>query len=698
MDEPIQNTLQQMLTTDPQGGLAEQAIKQLVVCKGGFTLAAAKAICIGKDRPVFIRAFETLTRLLKKQPARIRNQADLEVALTTLLKWQLVTYDSERERYDLSPGIDAIISPDSTAHQAHYDYYHDLAYEHEKMPGNEKYLKLDIESANLEAAFEWAMATGDYTSAYWHEDACEGFLENLGRFEQCRDWLERLAAKISSDDSQPGHWNHRYLQGYIYNRLGRMYERHPDQNPKQAVASYKASLTYFTPQVSPVNHALTQLQLGSTYWRLANLEDRAGNLKLALAAYQAARVYWSPEIDGSRYALTQSNLGLTYQSLADVENEVDNLKLAALAYEATLVYWTPHTYPLDYAKTQGKIGNIYRALALATDDPENRFANLKKSITAYELSLNYRTSETAPLQYAATQSNLGSVYWYLMQAVTDPEDQVAYLKKALAAYEAALNYRMPETAPLQYAATQNNLSGVYWYLAKLIEQPENQIIYLNQAKAACEEALVYRTPEHSPVDYAATQSNLGTTYLYLAKAADNTEARLVNLKLAINAFEATLVYQTPQHTPLSYAATRNNLGVVYKDLAEIEDREDNLIWAVELYREALTCYTPQSPFYEYGGALTNLGEVYCKLAELTSIDEYLPEAFAALEEASNHVPPQAISFYAELKKQYGHAFKLKGDLSSAINCWREAEGYFRQSGNRKEAELMLQWITEAEAK
>jgi len=40
-------------------------------------------------------------------------------------------------------------------------------------------------------------------------------------------------------------------------------------------------------------------------------------------------------------------------------------------------------------------------------------------------------------------------------------DREANLERAIAAYREALRFRTPEAAPLEYAATQNNLGNAY---------------------------------------------------------------------------------------------------------------------------------------------------------------------------------------------------------------------------------------------
>lgn len=64
---------------------------------------------------------------------------------------------------------------------------------------------------------------------------------------------------------------------------------------------------------------------------------------------------------------------------------------------------------------------------------------------------------------------------------------------------------------------------------------------------------------------AAVQNSLGNLYACLP-----TGSRRENLKRAIGCYEAALVYRTAEAAPLDYAATQNNLGVAYELLEEWE--------------------------------------------------------------------------------------------------------------------------------
>ncbi|MCS7287488.1 MAG: tetratricopeptide repeat protein, partial [Anaerolineae bacterium] len=72
---------------------------------------------------------------------------------------------------------------------------------------------------------------------------------------------------------------------------------------------------------------------------------------------------------------------------------------------------------------------------------------------------------------------------------------------------------------------------------------------LRKAISACKEALRFYTPENAPFDYAITQKNLGTTWLYWAEIEEELEQRCTYLKAAIQAFAEALRFLTPKATP-----------------------------------------------------------------------------------------------------------------------------------------------------
>jgi Asp-tRNA(Asn)/Glu-tRNA(Gln) amidotransferase A subunit family amidase len=106
--------------------------------------------------------------------------------------------------------------------------------------------------------------------------------------------------------------------------------------------------------------------------------------------------------------------------------------------------------------TQNNLGNALRVLGDRGDDEA-----LRRAVAAFEAALDERTRERTPLDWAATQNNLGNALAVLGQRGDDEA-----LRRAVAAYEAALEERTRERAPLAWAATQNNLGNPLQVLGK----------------------------------------------------------------------------------------------------------------------------------------------------------------------------------------------------------------------------------------
>ena len=120
----------------------------------------------------------------------------------------------------------------------------------------------------------------------------------------------------------------------------------------------------------------------------------------------------------------------------------------------------------DTARAQGSLGNaLSRVAALPGED---RRARLLTALAAYDEALRFYTPESAPLDYATTHNNRAALLSEI--ATLSGEDRRARLLAALAAYDEALRFRTPEAAPLDYAMTQGNLLNLYQAIADLPEE------------------------------------------------------------------------------------------------------------------------------------------------------------------------------------------------------------------------------------
>ena len=86
---------------------------------------------------------------------------------------------------------------------------------------------------------------------------------------------------------------------------------------------------------------------------------------------------------------------------------------------------------------------------------ESGTARLEQAVAAFTEALKERTRERAPLDWAATQNNLGNA----LVTLGERESGTARLEQAVAAFTEALKERTRERVPLYWAATQNNLGN-----------------------------------------------------------------------------------------------------------------------------------------------------------------------------------------------------------------------------------------------
>ncbi len=98
---------------------------------------------------------------------------------------------------------------------------------------------------------------------------------------------------------------------------------------------------------------------------------------------------------------------------------------------------------------------------------------LEEAIVSYRETLKHYTRERAPLQWATTQNNLGSV----LRKLGERESETEGLEQAVTAYREALKERTRERVPLQWAMTQYNLGNS----RRILGQREKEVALVCEA-------------------------------------------------------------------------------------------------------------------------------------------------------------------------------------------------------------------------
>ncbi|MDR1462700.1 MAG: tetratricopeptide repeat protein [Azoarcus sp.] len=269
-------------------------------------------------------------------------------------------------------------------------------------------------------------------------------------------------------------------------------------------------------------------------------------------------------------------------------------------YRQILSSTSRKTEPLDWAATQNNLGTVLQILG----DLQGDEAQLQESVTAYREALKEYTHERAPRDWAETQNSLGDVLGTLGSLRNDEKQ----LQESVAAYREALEERTRERAPRDWATTQNNL-GLALYTLGSLRNDETQ---LQAAVAAYREALKEYTRERAPLNWATTQNNLGNV-LQTFGSRRGDEAQLQE---SVTAYRDVLKEFTRERAPLNWAMTQNNIGTVLGTLGARRGDEAQLQESMTAFRAALEVFAESGASHDVQMTKDNLSRAEALLEQL----------------------------------------------------------------------------------
>ncbi|MBX3083264.1 MAG: TIR domain-containing protein [Anaerolineae bacterium] len=310
-----------------------------------------------------------------------------------------------------------------------------------------------------------------------------------------------------------------------------------------------------------------------------------------------------------------------------------------------------HDEKQDYAALERDSVNLEVAFKRAIDKDDTEYACwIANACSNFQVNRGRFTqfrmwlSQVRPLILKRNDIGLFTMYAFSLGMMFQcyPFDNKAHnLRNAINTYEQIFHLYSQKPMPIIYAMVQYHLGLAYYELSKIEERVDN----LRRAIDASNQALHFYNSDSTPVEYAGTQNNLGNAYADLAEI----ENPVSNLQRAIDAYGQALRYRTPNIMPLSYAMTLNNLGTAYHNLALIENRLENIDHAITVFKQALCFRTPSAAPLDYAMTQYNLGIAY----------------------------------------------KDNNKIEEAIQCWCEAEKYYRLMGLIEESGELKKCITDA---
>jgi tetratricopeptide (TPR) repeat protein len=190
----------------------------------------------------------------------------------------------------------------------------------------------------------------------------------------------------------------------------------------------------------------------------------------------------------------------------------------------------------------------------------------------------------------------------------------------------------------------------------------DRMLNLELAIAAYELALQIYTREEFPQNWAITQNNLGNAYCNRLRG-----EQAENLEKAIAAYELALQILTHEAFPQDWAMIQNNLGAAYSYRLRGE-RAENIEKAITTYELALQVYTREAFPQDWAMIQNNLGNAYRDRlrGERT---ENLEKAIAAFELALQVYTREAfLQGCAATKQNLGAAYynRLRGERAENL--------------------------------
>lgn len=331
-----------------------------------------------------------------------------------------------------------------------------------------------------------------------------------------------------------------------------------------------------------------------------------------------------------KYADALTDYG-TYQ----VDNE--SLNQALTIYTDALRMAPRETAPLDWAKLQGRIGQVKQGLGSRLGD----VAIMQASVDAFADALEVQTRDVSPRDWAANQNNLGNVLYSLGHRTGDQ----AALQRAIDAFDQALQVYTPESEPVRWSTVLSNQGGAKMALADAI-YAETDMLQV--------EALQRGDPnvDSLPEVVAAIKN------------------AVVILGEVVESMDAALLTRSKDDNPLDWAMMQNTRASVLSDRAKLTSSPEDFEAAIAGYREILAVYDKDRMPSHWTTAATNLAGTLRQYAVLTKDISSLDAAADLLNQSilltpRDISPPDWALMHTKLGSVYSDKFAIDGAAETA---------------------------------
>ena len=433
--------------------------------------------------------------------------------------------------------------------------------------------KADIDTSKINGTIQ--MHLGD---AYLGLANCEDIEKNL---DNAIDVYNSALGVLTSNDKEYIHI--KLNLGNSYCILSKI--RDKKKNAEEAIKSYNSALEYRSSE-KPRECIQIETGLGNAYRLLSEVEEKENNSLSSIKHYENALELNKDDNHSLTYSDIKCYLGIDYRSLSEVRNREENLEKALRNHSDALNIRELSNDPISYAQCLSNLATVYRSLYEVERNPKRLEIAIDYYKTALDTVSKGLPMECYRIQYADIKNNLGIAYYSRYEFAKNNDD----LNSARDAYLDALDIRLKNKYPIDYAQIMNNIGVINTSASEIFSKKEKKLELLNNALRDFDEALQISHNE-SAIDYSETKHNQGVAYINMFRFTDNK----MYLELAKSSFEKSLEIRTLEDNPLDFALTKYYLGNVFLCLAESNDNEDNIGDAIDAYKESLDIYKIEDP-------------------------------------------------------------------------------------------------------
>ncbi|WOD39902.1 CHAT domain-containing tetratricopeptide repeat protein [Nodosilinea sp. E11] len=352
-----------------------------------------------------------------------------------------------------------------------------------------------------------------------------------------------------------------------------------------AINAYQKALSVFTVKERPKEWALLKLNLAKAYFRSEH-GDPSQNIKKAIVACEEAQKIRIRETmptewqeDKMFWADCQAKLGgiLTIKTQGD---RAKNIEDGIEAYQKSLQVRTHDSLPAEWAKSMYRLATTYKKRICG-----DQLENIKIALSICEQILQVMSQDTLlSSQDKETWVSIVKIFWVDSQEAlgerllnTSQGNREQNIEDAIFAFRQCLQGTSREKKPLEWATAMKELSDAY--LARISgDQAQNVEVALD----AITQCLEVRSQEDDPLEWVAAMNTLASAYLMRIRG-DQAQ----NLELAIETFE----------TCLRVITEVQEKGVIYGT----NDAYGFFVWAAEDHEERS---------FGWASIMHNLGNAY----------------------------------------------------------------------------------------